>query len=96
MPGLCEAIGKIEEPLGRNCIEKSFLARFEPVSSQSPGDEGYREAANGCKQHDTAWCEKPKPLILSKVKDGQRPLRGHGSKSWMKRTKNLDLQDLRI
>ena len=25
---------------------------------------------------------------------GQRPLRGHGSKSWMKRTKNLDLQDL--
>ena len=33
-------------PSGRNCIEKSFLASFEPVSGQSPGVEGYGEAAN--------------------------------------------------
>ena len=33
---------------GRNCIEKSFLVRFEPVSSQSPGVEGYGETT---KQH---------------------------------------------
>ena len=25
-----------KKPSGRNCIEKSFLARFEPVSSQKP------------------------------------------------------------
>ena len=54
------------------------------MSSQSPGVAGYGEAANSMvrKAEAThAW-------------KGQRALRGHGSKSWMKRTKNLDLQDL--
>ena len=49
------------------------------MSSQSPGAEGYGEAANSMVRKDEAthpW-------------QGQR-----GSKSWIKRTKNLDLQNL--
>ena len=58
------------------------------MSSQSPGVEGYGEAANSMVRkaeatypgkgqrplpkvtgkQQTAWCEKPKPLILGKVK----------------------------
>ena len=54
------------------------------MSSQSPGVEGYGEAANSMVRK----AEATHPW------KGQRPLQGHGSKSWMKRTKNLDRQDL--
>ena len=48
------------EPLGRNSIEKSFLVRFESVSTSLLAAE-----VSG-KQQKT-WCEKPKLLIFGKV-----------------------------
>ena len=86
LPLICSSFLSLSRPaaLVKYLQDETASKRFEPVSSQSPGVEGYGEAAN---------------TMVRKAEDtypwkGQRPLRGHGSKSWMKRTKNLDLQDL--
>ena len=71
-------------PLGRNYIEKSFLARFEPVSGQFPGAEGYGEVAN-------SMVRKAEVAYLWQ---GRRPLGGYENKSWIKRIKHFGLQGL--
>ena len=90
-PLICSSLLSLSRPAAlvkylqdETASKRAFLQDSSRWAASFFGAEGYGEAANSMVRK----AEATHPW------QGQRPLRGHGSKSWMKRTKNLDLQDL--